>query len=243
MRLVPSPNHDERQAAPDIVVLHYTDMASAEGAVAWLCNPVSKVSSHYLITAAGEVVQMVDEERRAWHAGASGWDGTRDINHRSIGIELDNPGHRPTAPTFPAAQIDALLRLLDGIRSRWRVPARNVVAHSDVAPTRKIDPGEAFPWRRLAEAGHALAVDPAAATAFERPAFLAALARSGYCIDPHWEEALGTAFHRRHLPVKVALPPDEESLGTALALAIRTDEDRTAFPDAARLTVSAASGR
>lgn len=230
MRRVPSPNHDERQAPVNVVVLHYTDMASADAAVAWLCNPVSKVSSHYLITAGGDVVQMVDEERRAWHAGVSGWDGTRDINHRSIGIELDNPGHRPSAPTFPNAQIEALLRLLDSIRGRWPVPARNVVAHSDIAPTRKIDPGERFPWQRLADAGHALAVGPAAAVPFERQAFLGALKRCGYFIDPAWEEALGTAFHRRHLPAMVAQPPDGVSLGTALALAAATDADRAGAP-------------
>ncbi len=234
MRLtrVPSPNHNAREgvAAPDIVVVHYTDMTSAEAAVAWLCDPVSKVSCHYLITAGGEVVQMVDEERRAWHAGVSGWDGTRDINTRSIGIELDNPGHRPGAPTFPAAQIDALVALLDGIRSRWPVPARNVVAHSDIAPTRKIDPGERFPWARLAREGHALHVAPQPAVPFEAGAFRAALTRCGYLPVPEWEEALGTAFHRRHLPDRVGAPPDGASLGTALALAALTDADRAAAP-------------
>jgi N-acetylmuramoyl-L-alanine amidase len=236
---VPSPNHDARSvAAPDIVVLHYTDMASADAAVAWLCNPASKVSAHYLVTAGGEVVQMVDEERRAWHAGASGWDGTRDINHRSIGIELDNPGHRPHPPTFPGAQIDSLLRLLDGIRARWPVPPRNVVAHSDIAPTRKIDPGEAFPWRRLAAAGHALHVEPAAPVPFNGPSFASALARSGYFLDPDWMDALGTAFHRRHLPALVHVRPNGASLATALALAAATDADR-----AGTGVVSAASSR
>jgi N-acetylmuramoyl-L-alanine amidase len=220
-----------------VVVLHYTDMASADAAVAWLCNPVSRVSCHYLITADGEVVQMVDEECRAWHAGVSGWDGTRDINHRSVGIELDNPGHRPDAPTFPDAQIAALLRLLDGIRSRWPVPARNVVAHSDIAPTRKIDPGERFPWRRLADAGHALFVEPAASVPFSRTAFLDAIGRAGYFTDPEWEEALGTAFHRRHLPQRVGEAPDDVSLGTAFALAALTERDREVG------LLSAASGR
>lgn len=179
----PSPNCDARDAAIDMVVIHYTDMKSAEAALAWLTAPESFVSAHYLIAADGTVAQLVKEADRAWHAGISYWQGIRDNNARSIGIELDSAGHRGgAAPVFPSAQIDALLRLLDGIRTRHAVPAHNVVAHSDIAPHRKIDPGEAFPWARLADAGHAL--EPAAAPtpepAFCAPAFAQALSAIGY---------------------------------------------------------------
>jgi N-acetylmuramoyl-L-alanine amidase len=236
VRRVPSPNHDARRGilAPDIIVLHYTEMDGADAAVRWLTDPASRVSAHYLVAADGAVVHMVPEERRAWHAGVSGWDGSADINSRSIGIELDSPGHRPDPPVFPERQIASLLALLADLRRRWPIAPRNVVAHSDVAPERKIDPGERFPWDRLAAAGHVLAVDPqppapSAGTAAVR----AALAACGYAIgadgpDDAAYRAVVQAFHRRWLPGKLGQPADGATLATARALARRVAADRAA---------------
>ncbi|MCF3935795.1 N-acetylmuramoyl-L-alanine amidase [Acuticoccus sp. M5D2P5] len=228
-----SPNHNARPEGtrPDIIVIHYTDMASADAAARWLCNPASKVSCHYLIEAGGRLVQMVEEERRAWHAGLSFWDGTDDINSRSIGIELDNPGHRPDAPTFPDAQIEALIDLVAQIRGRWPVPKRNVVAHSDIAPMRKIDPGERFPWRTLALAGHALYVPPPETPAtYDEAALKATLREAGYGVedDEAAFAALVRAFHRRHLPERVEAPADGWTLAAARAFAEAVRAERAA---------------
>jgi N-acetylmuramoyl-L-alanine amidase len=156
----PSPNFDARRAPPDMIVLHYTGMASGEAALQRLCDPEAKVSAHYLVEEDGRVFSLVDEARRAWHAGVSFWKGTRDCNGASIGIEIVNPGHDFGYRLFPEVQIDAVIALLDDIRTRWTIPDGRILGHSDVAPDRKIDPGELFPWRRLAEAGHGLWVEP-----------------------------------------------------------------------------------
>jgi N-acetylmuramoyl-L-alanine amidase len=149
-----SPNHDARGDAPvDMLVLHYTGMQSGEAALARMCDPAAKVSAHYMIEEDGRVFRLVPEDRRAWHAGISSWRGHCDINARSIGIELVNPGHEFGYRDFPRRQVEALIRLARGINERHPIPARNVVGHSDVAPARKMDPGERFPWRTLAEAG------------------------------------------------------------------------------------------
>jgi len=226
---VASPNFNSRTAPPDMVVLHYTDMADVKAAEAWLCNPESRVSAHYLITAGGDVIQMVREEDRAWHAGVSFWDGDADVNGRSIGIELDSPGHRPHAPHFPPAQIDALVALLTGIVARWGIAPRNVVAHSDVAPLRKIDPGERFPWARLADAGLALGI-PAVAPShdFSPEAVFAALALCGYKAPDDAAEAaaLVRAFHRRMRPDAVDAPADGVTLALARAFARAVADDR-----------------
>lgn len=158
----PSPNFDARTAPPDMIVLHYTGMESGEAALARLRDPDAKVSAHYLIEEDGRVFALVPEERRAWHAGVSFWSGERDLNGASIGVELVNPGHQFGYRDFPSAQIDALIGLLDDVRGRWSVPDARILAHSDVAPSRKQDPGELFPWERLAEAGHGLWVSPPA---------------------------------------------------------------------------------
>ena len=150
----PSPNHDDRGGAVvDMLVIHYTGMASADAALARLCDPVAKVSAHYTIDEDGTVYAMVPEARRAWHAGASCWAGARDINARSIGIELVNPGHEFGYRAFAPAQIAALITLCQGIVTRHAIPAWRVLGHSDVAPMRKDDPGELFPWETLAKAG------------------------------------------------------------------------------------------
>ena len=161
----PSPNHGERTTGPiDILLLHYTGMPDDEQSLAWLCHPKSQVSSHYFVHANGRVLQLVPEDRRAWHAGAASWGGESDINSRSIGIEIANPGHPGGLPDFPDAQIEALIALCRDIVARNSIPARSVLGHSDVAPGRKIDPGERFPWGRLAAAGIGHFVSPAPLT-------------------------------------------------------------------------------
>ncbi len=158
-----SANHGERREGPvDILLLHYTGMPDADQALAWLCNPQSKVSAHYFISEDGRVLSLVPEERRAWHAGQARWGDATDINSRSIGIEIANPGHDGGLPDYPEAQIEALTALSRGIVERHPIPAHRVLAHSDVAPGRKRDPGERFPWARLAAAGVGHWVEPEA---------------------------------------------------------------------------------
>jgi N-acetylmuramoyl-L-alanine amidase len=150
-----SPNFGPRRETlkPDMIVLHYTGMATGAGAEAWLCDPASEVSSHYLVHEDGRVVQMVRESDRAWHAGKSSWFGRTDINSCSVGIEIVNPGHSLGYKAFPKRQIEAIINLCVGIVGRHSIPARRVLAHSDVAPGRKVDPGEKFPWKALYAAG------------------------------------------------------------------------------------------
>ena len=151
----PSPNHGERDdnKVPDSIILHYTGMETAEAALARLCDPAAEVSCHYVIGEDGEILQLVPESRRAWHAGKSYWAGERDMNSTSIGIELINGGHDFGSPAYLEAQIAALVDLCRDIGSRHAIPATHILAHSDVAPFRKKDPGEYFPWARLFEAG------------------------------------------------------------------------------------------
>ena len=162
-RVVPSPNVSERRDGPraDILLLHYTGMQSAQAALERLCDPIAKVSSHYMVFEDGKIVQMVPETRRAHHAGVSFWAGDTDINSRSIGIEIANPGHDFGYPEYPKRQISAVIDLCRDIIARNSIPADYVLAHSDVAPTRKQDPGEKFPWREFFEAGIGLWVPPA----------------------------------------------------------------------------------
>ncbi len=156
----PSPNFDARVSPPDMIVLHYTGMRTGAEALARMTDPEAKVSAHYMIEEDGRVYSLVSEERRAWHAGVSFWKGATDINAASIGIELVNPGHEFGYRAFPDAQVQALIELMDDIRSRWTIPESRILGHSDVAPARKTDPGELFPWKRLAEAGHGIWVEP-----------------------------------------------------------------------------------
>ncbi|MCE3006630.1 MAG: N-acetylmuramoyl-L-alanine amidase [Rickettsiales bacterium] len=150
----PSPNHDGRNGQPvDMLVMHYTDMRSCEDAVARLCDPEARVSAHYVITKTGVVYQLVAESERAWHAGESFWRGQTNVNARSIGIEISNPGHSEGYSQFPPVQMVAVVALSQGILARHKIPAQNVVGHSDVAFLRKQDPGELFDWPMLAKAG------------------------------------------------------------------------------------------
>jgi N-acetylmuramoyl-L-alanine amidase len=159
----PSPNFDARTKVPDMIVLHYTGMQTGEAALARLCDPEAKVSSHYLVEEDGRVFRLVAEERRAWHAGVSFWKGEEGVNHASIGIEIVNPGHEFGYRAFPEAQVAAVIALVADIRTRWEIEDSRIIGHSDVAPARKQDPGELFPWKRLAEAGHGVwaEADPA----------------------------------------------------------------------------------
>jgi N-acetylmuramoyl-L-alanine amidase len=159
----PSPNHGERKldAKPDMIVLHYTGMPNTAAAIAKLCAPGSEVSSHYVVMEDGYIVQCVAEARRAWHAGAAVWEGESDINSCSIGIEIANPGHSHGYPDFPKRQIAAVTALCRSIFTRYRIPAWRLLGHSDVAPTRKHDPGEKFPWQLLHSSGIGLWVKPA----------------------------------------------------------------------------------
>lgn len=160
--VMPSPNHGERANGrkPDMILLHYTGMGSADGALDWLCREESQVSSHYFVHEDGRVVQLVPEARRAWHAGKSCWAGETDINSCSIGIEVANPGHPGGLPGFPDTQISAVVELCRDCGSRWGIPAERVLGHSDVAPIRKVDPGENFPWQELHFAGVGHWIDP-----------------------------------------------------------------------------------
>jgi N-acetylmuramoyl-L-alanine amidase len=160
-----SPNHGERIGTEpvDMLILHYTGMPDADGALARLCYPAAEVSAHYFVYENGHVLQLVPENRRAWHAGLSCWDGETDINSRSIGVEIVHPGHDEHGhiSPYPDAQIAAVQRLCADIITRHRIAAARVLAHSDIAPGRKRDPGELFPWQRLAEVGIGHWVRPA----------------------------------------------------------------------------------
>jgi len=159
----PSPNFDARTAPPDMIVLHYTGMQSGEAALTRLRDPRAKVSAHYLVEEDGRIFELVPEARRAWHAGVASWSGESDINGCSVGIEMVNPGHAFGYRDFPPAQIAAVIALVGDIRTRWTIPDARMLGHSDVAPARKQDPGERFPWKTLALAGHGLWAEPRAA--------------------------------------------------------------------------------
>ncbi len=158
----PAPNVEERKGGvhPHLLIFHYTGMRTAEDACRWLCDPHSGVSCHYLVDDEGGITQMVDESARAWHAGVAHWRGISDINSCSIGIEVHNPGHEFGYRDFPDEQIDAVTDLARDIVGRHGIRGCDVLAHSDVAPARKIDPGEKFPWGRLHRAGVGLWVEP-----------------------------------------------------------------------------------
>ena len=204
----PSPNHDDRGgAAIDMLVLHYTGMKTAEEALARLCDPAAKVSAHYTIDEDGAVYAHVPEARRAWHAGAAFWAGVTDINAHSIGIELVNPGHEFGYRAFPDTQIAALITLCHGILLRHPIPSARVLGHSDVAPARKDDPGELFPWAQLAKAGIGLWPDAVAGD-------LGADVLTGYGYDPDApQDKVITAFQRHFRPKKLDGVWDSECAG------------------------------
>jgi N-acetylmuramoyl-L-alanine amidase len=214
----PSPNHDDRGQPVSMVVLHYTGMADAQSAIDRLRDPEAKVSCHYLVDEDGTILRMVPEDRRAWHSGRSYWRGISGVNAISIGIELVNPGHEHGYRPFPEEQIDALVRLLSAIKDRHGITRGNVVGHSDVAPARKEDPGELFPWSRLARLRLALPrptrslMDPCWTDA----GFLLALERFGY--DVADKGAAIRAFQRRFRPELIDGEIDGECRAILLAL-------------------------
>ena len=223
----PSPNWDGRDERISMVVLHYTDMPSVDAAIARLCDPAAKVSSHYVISEEGEVTRLVDESKRAWHAGRSYWRGKSNVNGASIGIELHNPGHTCGYRPFPDAQIEALVPLLHRIVQAYDIPRANVVGHSDVAPQRKLDPGELFPWERLAEYRLALPQpkielgDP-----FDNDgAFYLALERFGYDISDGKKAV--EAFQRRWRPHKIDGEIDGEVRAMLFQLLLDRVQGRT----------------
>lgn len=203
-----SPNFNDRpDGVPvDMLVIHYTGMQSAEAALSRMCDPAAEVSAHYMIDEAGKVFALVDEEKRAWHAGLSSWRGESAINSRSIGIELVNPGHEFGYRSFPEAQMTALIELAKSILARWPIPPRNVVGHSDVAPRRKQDPGELFDWRRLADQGIGLWPEPGAGEG-DGAALLAA-----YGYETEDLAASLTAFQRHFRPLRCDGMADAETL-------------------------------
>jgi len=224
----PSPNHDSRgdviAGTPriDMLVLHYTGMQSGTAALDRLCDAEARVSSHYLVEEDGAVWRLVSEERRAWHAGVSYWMGETTLNTLSIGIEIVNPGHEWGYRAFPEAQMQGVEALCRDVITRRRIPAHRIVGHSDIAPTRKSDPGELFDWPRLARAGIGLWPQPGAELqqrrgrgvgVVERACALADLARIGYCVDAGTEAASLAAFQRRYRPERWDGKLDSETAG------------------------------
>ena len=225
-RVVQSPNWNERKRPISMVVLHYTGMESVRAALERMCDPVAEVSAHYMVDEDGTVTRLVDEARRAWHAGRSYWRGETDVNSASIGIELVNPGHEFGYRPFTDAQMGALMPLLADIVHRHDIPRANVVGHSDVAPARKEDPGEYFDWHRLGELGLALDVPPAKMNLFyDNPgAFYLALERFGYDITDG--RAAVRAFQRRWRPEYIDGEIDGEIGGILFELLLERDTGR-----------------
>lgn len=214
----PSPNFDARSLPVSIIVLHYTGMQTAQAAIDRLRDPEAKVSAHYLVAEDGQILRMVAEDQRAWHAGKSRWRGIEDVNSASIGIEIVNPGHEFGYRPFMEEQIDAVVRLVAEITERHGITRGNVVGHSDIAPTRKQDPGELFPWSRLAKLRLALPrptkglLDPMWTDA----GFLVALERFGYDVTD--KLAAVVAFQRRFRPELIDGVIDGECRSILLAL-------------------------
>jgi N-acetylmuramoyl-L-alanine amidase len=241
----PSPNHGERKVyqRPDMILLHYTGMPDANGALERLCSPGTEVSAHYFVFEDGRIIQLVPEGRRAWHAGVAFWAGETDINSCSIGIEIANPGHDYGYPDFPKRQIAAVTALCRGIQTRHAIAPVRVLAHSDVAPSRKQDPGEKFPWRTLSDSGVGHWVEPAPFV--EGGAVLAlgdrsdavaaiqeALAKYGYGIsvnsiyDSVTHEVV-KAFQRHFRPERIDGVVDESTRRTLLELIAQRGGVRT----------------
>lgn len=211
----PSPNFGPRRdgAVPGLIVLHYTAMPSCAEARDRLCDPLAEVSAHWLIAEDGTTEQLVDETLRAWHAGAGSWSGVTDVNSASIGIELANSGDAP----FPEPQMAALERLLGEIMERWSIPPEGVLAHSDMAPDRKRDPGARFDWRRLALQGLSVWPEPA-----QPVDFATSLRRFGY--PDAAPETLLAAFRLRFRPGATG-PEDDTDRALAASLAERFPVD------------------
>lgn len=220
----PSPNFDDRDAPISMLVLHYTGMQDAASAISRLRDPDAKVSAHYLIAEDGQILRMVAEDKRAWHAGRSYWRAISNVNSVSVGIELVNPGHEFGYRPFSEEQMDALVPLVAEIVGRHDIAPSNVVGHSDIAPSRKQDPGELFEWARLAKAGLALKrpseglMDPL----WTDGGFLLALERFGYDVGDG--KAAVIAFQRRFRPENLDGIIDGEC--RAILLSLLLDRER-----------------
>ncbi len=214
----PSPNFDDRTLPITMIVLHYTGMVDGESAIARLRDPEAKVSSHYVVAEDGTVLRLVPEDKRAWHAGQSHWRDVDNVNSASIGIEIVNPGHEFGYRPFPDEQVEAVIRLVHDIKDRYQITRGNIVGHSDIAPARKRDPGELFPWGRLARLRLALPrptknlMDPM----WSEAGFLLALERFGYDVTD--KIAAIVAFQRRFRPELVDGEIDAECRMILLAL-------------------------
>ena len=214
----PSPNFDERALPVSMIVLHYTGMPDADGALDRLTSPEAKVSAHYCVKEDGEVIQLVDEDKRAWHAGKSYWRGITDINSASVGVEIVKPGHEFGYRAFPDEQIASVIPLVADIKDRHGITRGNIVGHSDIAPARKEDPGELFPWSALAKRRLALPsptrdlMDPFWTDA----GFLLALERFGYDVTDTQKAVI--AFQRRFRPDLIDGIIDGECRAKLLAL-------------------------
>jgi len=217
-----SPNFGPRRdgAQPDMVVLHYTAMITAGAALERLCDPDREVSAHYLVDEDGQVLRLVPEDMRAWHAGAGMWGDVGDVNSRSIGVELANPGYAP----YAAAQMDALEVLLAGILGRWSIPPERVIGHSDMAPDRKGDPGVRFDWQRLARQGLSIWPEADNRVPANEEAFGALLAQIGY---PDTAPDIALAAFRLRFRPGASGPLDQTDMGLARNLAHRFPVDRT----------------
>lgn len=213
----PSPNQENRPGTGqvDFLVLHYTGMESAEEALDRLCDPIAKVSAHYCIEEDGRTWQLVSESKRAWHAGLCYWDGVTDINSRSIGIELVNPGHALGYRPFPQAQIESLEALCRSVLGRHDIAPQRILGHSDLAPLRKDDPGELFPWETLAKAGIGLWCNTPVAS---DESLITLLQRLGYGYLEDDPVKVITAFQRHWRPALVSGQDDQETRGLAAAL-------------------------
>jgi N-acetylmuramoyl-L-alanine amidase len=212
----PSPNHDSRgDAEIDLLVLHYTGMQTGAEALARLRDEEAKVSAHYLVEEDGRIFSLVDEERRAWHAGISHWAGVDNVNDNSIGIEVVNPGHEWGYRAFPQAQVDALLYLVEKICVGHKIPSSRVVGHSDVAPMRKEDPGELFPWDQLARTNLAIGYYRDQEKDLKNlPGYddcLTMLREIGYHVPERAHAAAVLAFQRRIVPSQLGKGLDPQT--------------------------------
>ena len=219
-----SPNHGDRGRPPriDTLVLHYTGMQSAAAALDRLCDPASRVSAHYVVEEDGAIWRLVPESLRAFHAGRSCWEGDSDLNFVSIGIEIVNPGHEWGYRRFPEAQMAAVEHLCGDILSRHPIPPQRVVAHSDIAPDRRSDPGELFDWPRLAGSGIGIWPAPSGrsvAGPVDRAQAIADLAAIGYCTATAVEGSAIAAFQRRFRPARIDGAIDPET--TARLIEVR----------------------
>ena len=202
----PSPNFNDRKLPVSLIILHYTGMEDGPSALARMRDRDAQVSAHYMVEEDGRVFQLVDEEKRAWHAGVSFWKGESDINSASIGVEIVNGGHDFGLPAFPDAQIEAVMELVGGIMQRHQIAPENIIGHSDIAPARKQDPGERFPWTRLESAGLAQRL-PEVQPKGDPEALLAVI---GYDLTAGLASVV-KAFQRRWRPTKIDGIIDEET--------------------------------